>query len=53
MKRRNEDDVGPVENGIVQVLPSITPTARGCGELVDKSTASSGLKEKHIVLSSL
>jgi len=39
MKRRNEDDVEPVENGIAAFLPKITPKHADCGEPVDKSAA--------------
>jgi hypothetical protein len=39
MKRRNEDDVGPVENGIAAFLPKVTPKHADCGKPVDKSAA--------------
>jgi hypothetical protein len=37
MKRRNEDDVGPVENRIAEFLPKVAPRRADCGEPVDKS----------------
>jgi hypothetical protein len=39
MKRRNEDDVGPVENWIAAFFPKVTPKHADCGEPVDKSAA--------------
>jgi hypothetical protein len=39
MKRRNEDDVGPVENGIAEFLPKVAPSHADCGKPEDKSEA--------------
>jgi hypothetical protein len=39
MKRRNEDDVEPVENRIATVPHRSAPNTADCGEPVDKSAA--------------
>jgi hypothetical protein len=40
MKRRNEDDVGPVQNGISRVVPEAIHTPPACGKTVEKAEAS-------------
>jgi hypothetical protein len=39
MKRRNEDDVGPVQNGISWPVPEAIHTFPACGKTVEKAAA--------------
>jgi hypothetical protein len=39
MKRRNEDDVGPVQNGISRVVPEAVHTSPACGKTVEKEAS--------------
>jgi hypothetical protein len=53
MKRRNEDDVGPVQNGISSILPRCTPKVATCGKAVDNFRPRAVFTGKHNINSLL
>jgi hypothetical protein len=48
MKRRNEVDVGPVQNGISPIFPDAVHKPPGCGESVEKTKFQRRMPKKFI-----